>query len=74
MEDDRAQTNLSEAVEAECVSDVPEKAKQPKKRFVGRKAAAQKTSQDGGSNETMDDGGAIQGLESTQNHTSAFFL
>ena len=62
MEEDRAQTNLGEGQDAELESLVTGKPKQPKKRFVGRKAAERAGKQphvDG----TIEDSGAVQGMQ-----------
>ena len=61
MEEDRAQTNLSSApasaqADSEIVQDVQ---KVPKKRFIGRRAAAEKAAKDGSVN--IEDPGAVQG-------------
>ena len=63
MEPDRAQTDLGEAVNAELLASKPDAVKQPKKRFIGRKAAAEKAEKSGGTNGTIEDSGAIQGLQ-----------
>ena len=63
MESDRAQADLGEAANAELTANQAEKAKQPKKRFIGRKAVAQKAEQSHGPNGTIEDTGAIQGIE-----------
>lgn len=62
MEADRAQTDLGEAVNVELEADSQDSPKQPKKRFIGRKAAAERAKQDGSSRRTIEDSGAIQGL------------
>lgn len=63
METDRAQSDLGEAVDAELSAAKSDSLKQPKKRFIGRKAAAEKAGKNGGSNGTIEDSGAIQGLQ-----------
>ena len=63
METDRAQTDLGEAANAELSASKSDPVKQPKKRFIGRKAAAEKAEKNGGSNGTIEDSGAIQGLQ-----------
>ena len=63
MEADRAQADLGEAVDAELSAPRSDPLKQPKKRFIGRKAAAEKAEKNGGSNGTIEDSGAIQGLK-----------
>ena len=61
MEIDRAQADLGEAVDAELSASKPDAPKQPKKRFIGRKAATEQAEKNGGSNGTIGDSGAIQG-------------
>ena len=57
MEDDRAETNLGVAdIQAEEVS----QPRQPKKRFVGRRQAAENAAKNG-SSLGIEDSGAIQG-------------
>lgn len=56
------QTNLGEAVHAELEPDRQEPPKQPKKRFIGRKAAAERAEENSSSNGTIEGSGAIQGL------------
>ncbi len=70
MEIDRAQTDLGEAVNAELSASKSDLLKQPKKRFIGRKAAAEKAEKNGGSNGTIEDSGAIQGLHVHDNMTT----
>ena len=64
MEEDRALTNLSSASEAAQteVEVVQDAQRVPKKRFIGRRAAAEKAAKDGGAN--IEDSGAIQGRNS----------
>ncbi|KAL2055818.1 hypothetical protein ABVK25_004062 [Lepraria finkii] len=60
MESDRAQADLGEAVVVELAADEQSKPKQPKKRYIGRKAASERAEQNGASNGTIEDSGAIQ--------------
>ena len=60
MENDRAETNLGADADAEIGATTIEKPKQPKKRFVGRRAAEQAEKQSS-SNGTIENSGAIQG-------------
>lgn len=62
MESDRAQANLGDAIDDELEVDKQEKPKQPRRRFIGRKAAAERAELNGGSNGTIEDSGAIQGI------------
>lgn len=61
MEDDRAQVDLGVAVDVENTLEEPVAQRQPKKRFVGRKQAAEAAARNG-NNATSGDSGAIQGL------------
>ena len=70
METDRAQTDLGEAVSAELSIAKSDAVKQPKKRFIGRIAAAEKAEKNGGSNGTIEDSGAIQGLQNYGQHNT----
>ena len=63
MEPDRTQTDLGEAVNAELSASKSDPLKQPKKRFIGRRAAAEKAEKNGGSNGPIEDSGAIRGLQ-----------
>ena len=71
METDRAQTDLGEAVNAELLASKSDAHQQPKKRFIGRKAAAEKAEKNGGSNGTIEDSGAIQGLQDRDQYTNS---
>ncbi|GJD05523.1 diphthamide biosynthesis protein 1 [Colletotrichum higginsianum] len=65
MEEDRAQTDLGIAADIEASHREAEAAakpvmKQPKKRFVGRRAAAEAAAKNGGSNGSIEDSSSIQ--------------
>ena len=60
MEKDRAQADLGEAVDAEISTEKREKQKQPRKRFIGRKEAAERGEKSGDTNGTIEDSGNIQ--------------
>ena len=61
MEQDRAQADVGKAVDAELIAENPQKQKQPRKRFVGRKEAAERAERRADINGTIEDTGAIQG-------------
>lgn len=68
MEDDRAQVDLGIAadIEQEQESDPKPAPRQPKKRFVGRRTAAQTAASKNGTasgSGSIEDAGAIQGNE-----------
>ena len=63
MEVDRAQSDLGEAVDAELSAEHQQKQKQPRKRFIGRKEAAERAEKRGDTNKTIEDSGAIQGAQ-----------
>lgn len=62
MEEDRAKADLGEAVDAEFGAEKQETQKLPKKRFIGRKQAAERAEKRGDTNGTIEDSGAIQGV------------
>jgi 2-(3-amino-3-carboxypropyl)histidine synthase len=61
MEDDRIATNLGPEMNGDVESEVVTPAKQPKRRFVGRRTAEQ-AAQSNGTNGSIEDSGAIQGV------------
>lgn len=66
MEKDRAETNLGDYPNDEPTTSKEFKLKQPKKRFVGRKTAEKSENVEkanGGLNGTIEDSGAIQGIQ-----------
>lgn len=63
MEEDRAETNLGNSVNADLAIPGEEKRKQPKRRFIGRKTAEKAENSNGGLNGTIEDSGAIQGIQ-----------
>lgn len=60
MEDDRALVDLGIATEIEETQAAQNAMKQPKRRFVGRRAAAE-ASKSASANTLIEDSGAIQG-------------
>lgn len=63
MEEDRLESNLGPDVAGELESEITAPAKQPRRRFIGRRAAdaaAQKDAGIGG----IEDSGALQGVNS----------
>lgn len=70
MENDRAQTNLSadpESAQADVVA-TQDGARVPKKRFVGRRAAAEKATKNGAV--SIEDSGAVQGTKKSEQDKS----
>jgi len=63
MEEDRAEENLGDSINAELEVLGDCKPKQPKKRFVGRKTAEKAEKANGGLNGTIEDSGAIQSMQ-----------
>ncbi len=61
MEVDRDQTDVGVAVEAELAAEEKTEPRRPKRRFVGRKAAAERNDNISAPNATIEDSGAIQG-------------
>ena len=67
MEDDRVQVDLGIAAEIEEVQIAEDAIKQPKKRFVGRRTAAEAAAAKAGSGgPSIEDSGAIQGTSETR--------
>ena len=62
MDADRAEADIGESIIPELRVEKDEKPKQPRKRFIGRRAAAEKAEQRNGPNGTIEENGAIQGL------------
>ena len=58
MEGDRSEADIGVAVDAEYEAEKEEKARQPRKRFVGRRAAAHKKPDSTGA---IEESGAVQG-------------
>lgn len=65
MEADRAETDIGKSTIPDRKVAEDEKPKQPRKRFIGRRAAIEKAEQRNGPNATIEDSGAIQGLRAT---------
>lgn len=62
MEEDRLATNLGPAAVDDIESEVTSPAKQPKRRFVGRKAA-EKAASNTDANGSIEESSAIQGVK-----------
>lgn len=62
MEEDRALVDVGKAVDAELEIQQPTEPRQPKKRFIGRRAAAELAQKKGDSGYTIEDSGAITSL------------
>ena len=62
MEEDRAATNLGQAADAEASAEHEVAPRVPKKRFIGRRAAAENAGTAGEPNVTVENSGAIQGI------------
>jgi len=61
MEEDRIATNLGPDLPSELNGEQSPVPKQPKKRFVGRRTAAEAAGSKATPNESIEDSGAIQG-------------
>jgi hypothetical protein len=61
MEEDRLETNLGPSLDDQIESEVQIQAKQPKRRFIGRRAADQ-AAQNKITDASIEDSGAIQGV------------
>ena len=66
MEEDRDQVDLGIAIEAQLEAEEIPPSRQPKRRFIGKRAAAEKASAENGSDGTIEDSGAIQGEHPTK--------
>jgi 2-(3-amino-3-carboxypropyl)histidine synthase len=64
MEDDRAQVDLGIAADIEANHIAENPVRQPKKRFIGRRAAAEATAKSSTSGATTQQSRAIQGIYS----------
>jgi 2-(3-amino-3-carboxypropyl)histidine synthase len=63
MEEDRAATDIGVAVDAEMAAEeIITPAKQPKKRFIGRRAAAQRAENEKVGSSSIEDTGTVQGI------------
>ena len=60
MEFDRVQVDLGIAVEAEAVAEEKQQERQPRRRFIGRKEAAERAEGNGEPSASIKDKGAIQ--------------
>jgi hypothetical protein len=60
MEEDRAQPSVSNVATAEIATTLEEKAREPKKRFVGRRTA-ERVSPKTNSNGIIEENGAVEG-------------
>ena len=67
MEEDRAQADLGEPVDAEISAESQQKLKEPRKRFIGRKEAAERAEKRGVTNGIIEDSGAIQSMQRQSN-------
>lgn len=72
MEEDRAQVDLGVAVDIEEKLEETAGKRQPKKRFVGRRQAAEAASKNGSAE--VEDSGAIQGCFSLLSCSSCIWL
>ncbi len=61
MEEDRAQSDLGIAADIEQAQSPTPVQKQPKKRFIGRRAAANAARNSSTDNPSLEDSGAVQG-------------
>lgn len=62
MESDRAKVDVAQTMDAEVAAEKPQQARQPKRRFVGRKEAAELAERHGKASQTIEDSGALQGM------------
>lgn len=69
MEEDRAQADLGEAIDAELSAENQQKQRQPRKRFIGRKEAAERAQKKGDTSGIIEDSGTIQGVQRASRHS-----
>ena len=70
MEQDRAQVDLGRISDTEAVEEGRQQERQPRRRIVGRKEAADRAERNGLSNTSFDDRGAMQRkLDDKSHHT-----
>ena len=63
MEEDRASTNLGPDITLALEEENKTEVKQPKRRFIGKRAAAEKAVTNGNQNGNIEDTEAIQGVD-----------
>ena len=61
MESDRAQVDIGEAVDVEAIAEEKQQVRQPKRRFIGRKEAAERAQRSEVPNKSIEDSSAVQG-------------
>lgn len=61
MELDRSEANIGAAVDTDLEVEKQEKVRNPRKRFIGQRAAAERAEGKGDSSVAIEDNGAIQG-------------
>lgn len=62
MEENRALADIGKTVDAKLETDIVSETRQPKKRFIGRRAAAELAQKKGDINSAIEDSGAIKGF------------
>lgn len=62
MEDDRAQADVGDAINAELQAEKHEQPKHPTRRFIGRKTAAANAQKKAEASGHIEDGTAVQGI------------
>lgn len=62
MEADRTESDIGKSIIPELEVAENKRLKKPRKRFIGRRAAAEQEEQKTGLNKTIEDSDAIQGL------------
>ena len=68
MDEDREQANLGTDIATQLSQDVTAQPRQPKRRFIGRRAAAERAAARGDEASGIEDSGAVQGADRTNYH------
>lgn len=63
MEEDRASANLGPEVSLNLEEESKTEPKQPKRRFIGKRAAVEKAAANGSQNGNVEDNEAVQGVD-----------
>lgn len=74
MEEDRDATNLAPETSPDLTGDAAASSKQPKRRFIGRKAANERAAARGVAHGAIEESSAIQGAATIHSHTMLRFL
>lgn len=74
MEADREQANLEPGISTDISADTVPSPRQPKRRFIGRRAAAERAAAKGDTGLGIEDSGAVQGAASLAAHNDRIIV